>query len=291
MRFHPEGLPFVLAEAFINKKPIQPFVEMLNQTLVMFWLQNQTDVRLDVGGLISRYDGSRSFLRQITMGYGVERCLYFLCNEVHCISDKLKNHFVTSPEEWMYALEEIAGKPDRPELFIDRHSAAFISVKERRMIDPFLQELNAPEMFKRVLANIKTVATIQKRSRMEAFPGITGWIADILDPVYERFHDRELREKLAEKVSKLKETGDISKIIALVDNVETIQQDITEFRKAMREYHDLREEHTTLERKMSKTESYGRDTGREVAAIVSGVLAGILILAFSFLFFTKGGPF
>lgn len=291
MNMHPEGLPYVLAEAYITKKPVQPFVDIINQALVLFWLHHQADVRVDVGGLISRYDGCRSFLRQAQTGYGLERCLYFLCNELHCLSDRLKNYHVVSPESLMYAFEDMAGKPDRPEYFIDRHIAAFISVKDRRMIDPYLQDLAAPEDHKKIMANIKTLATIQKRSRMESFPGITAWIASILDPVYERFHDRETREKIARKIEKLKDTGDISKIAALLDNIETVQQDFSDFRKAMREYNDLREEAGALDRKMNKTETYGRDTGREVAAIFSGVLAGILMLAFAFLFFTKGGPF
>lgn len=291
MRFHPEGFPSVMAEHFVTKKPLNPIADILNQSLVLFWLHNQNDTRLDVGGLISRYDGSRSFLRQTALGYGIERCLYFLCPEVHCLSDSLKNYWVASPEDLLRAYEHMSASKDRPELFIDRHIAAFLSVKERRMIDPYLQELNAAEPFKKLLANLKTLATIQKRSNMEMFPGITRWIADIIGPVYERYHDRELREKLAQKVDKLKESGDISRMVALIDNIETIQGDMNDFRKAMREYQDLREEHATLERKMSKADSYGRDTGREVAAIFSGVLAGILMLAFAFLFFTRGGPF
>lgn len=291
MTMHPEGLPSVMANAYMTKQNMQYFVDIINQGLVMLWLQNQPDVRLDVGGLIARYDGSRSYLRQTIMGYGLERCLYFLCPELHCLSERLSPYFVTSPEELMRAYEDLSTKSSRPELFVDRHVAAFLSVKDRRMIDPFLNELNAPEYFKKVLANIKTVATIQKRSRMEAFPGISKWCADLLGPIYERYHDRDFRVKLKEKIEKAKETGDISKIIALIDNAETVQRDFIDFRRAMKEYHDLREEHNTLRHKMEKRDDYGRDIGREVAAVVSGVLAGILILAFSFLFFTKGGPF
>jgi hypothetical protein len=291
MKIHPEGFPVALHAAFVDKKNLQDFVELINNNTVMFWLNNQTDMRIDVGGLISRFDGCRSFLRQAQMGYGIERCLYFLCVEGQCLSDKLKNYYVLTPEELMYAFEDLSGRPERPELFIDRHVAAFLSVKDRRMIDPFMQELNAAEMFKRVMGNIKTLATIQKRSQMEMFPGITRWIADILPPVYERLHDREMREKLRRKMEKLKEVGDISRIAVILDNPEMVQRDIHAFRQAMQEYHELREEYATLEHKMRKKDTYGRDTGREVAAIVSCMLAGILMLAFTFLFFTGGGPF
>lgn len=291
MNMHPEGLPYVMAETCVHKKSLQVFGDLLNQTLVLYWLQNQTDVRLDIGGLIARYDGARSYLRQTQMGYGIERCLYSLCPEVQCLSDKLARYMVMSPEDLMFALEDLSQRSDRPETIIDRHVAAFLSVRDRRMIDPFLNDLNAAERHRKIMGNVKVLATIQKRSRMPDFPGITQWIANMIEPVYERFHDRELRDTLRKKMEKLKESGDISKVVSLFDSVQIAQQDFNDFRKAMREYHDLREEHETLETKMSKAQEYGRDTGQEVAAIVSGVLAGIMILAFSFLYFTKGIPF
>ena len=68
------------------------------------------------------------------------------------------------------------------------------------MIDPFLTELNSDEYYKKVLANVKIVATIQKRSRMEKFPALAHWIAEILDPVYERYHDRALRADLKKRI-------------------------------------------------------------------------------------------
>lgn len=291
MRLHPEGLPYVLAETAVKKKNLSVLGDILSQTLIMYWLQNQTDVRLDIGGLIARYDGARSFLRQTQMGYGMERCIYSLCPEIHCLSEHLVKYMVLSPEDLMYALEDMSAQSGKPDLVVDRHISAFLSVRDRRMVDPFLTELNAPERYKKVMANIKVLATIQKRSRMDMFPGITQWMVGALDPVYERFHDRELREAIRRKVEKIKDSGDISKIVSLFDNVQTAQQDFNDFRKAMREYHELRDEHSLLEHKMNKTKSYGRDTGREVAAIVSGVLAGILILAFAFLHFVKGGAF
>ena len=157
------------------------------------------------------------------------------------------------------------------------------------MIDPFLVEMGMDELHKRILANIKTLATIQKRSRMGPFPGIATWIADIAGPVYERYHDRELRESLRAKITKLQKEGDLGKIVSVLDDNDIKQADFLSFKKAMQEYNDLRNEETELTRKMEKPEHFGRDTGQEVAAVVSGVLAGIVVLAFAFLHFSRAG--
>lgn len=291
MKVHPEGFPYALAEAYILKRDLMPFVEIINQQLVMFWISAQQEVKVDVGNLITKFDSCRAFLRQNTLGYGMERCLYFLNPECQCISDRLQGYYVRNPEDMMFAFEDMADQPKRPDLFIDRHIAAFLSVKDRRMIDPFLQELNADEYYKKVLANIKIMATIQKRSRMQPFPGIAAWIADILEPVYERFHDRELRESLRQRVAKLKVTGDLVKIVTLLDDPELKQRDFLEFKKAMEEHRELSGEDAELKHKMDKPETFGRETGQEVAAIVSGLLAAIIILTFAFMHFSGGIDF
>lgn len=289
LKLNPEGLPCALAKAVYDGGDVAPFAEIVNHQLVIFWLQAQQDMRVDVGTLLPRYDACRTYLRQPTMGYGIERCLYFLNRECPCFSPKLKGFYVTTPEELMLAFEEIAKRPDRPALFIDRHIAAFLSVKDRKDVDAYFLELNAPEHYKRVLGNLKTIATIQQRGRMKPLPGVASWVADVVEPLYERYHDRTLRTALQEKVKKLKAGGDISKIAAVFDDADLRKKDFQGFRAAMIEYAKLREEHAELEEKMAKPESFGKETGNEVASVVSCFLAGVIILAFAFLYFTNKG--
>ncbi|PJB71098.1 MAG: hypothetical protein CO093_06050 [Alphaproteobacteria bacterium CG_4_9_14_3_um_filter_47_13] len=288
---HPEGIPYALAEAYILKRDIMPYVEIINHQLVMFWLTMQQDVKVDVGNLNSKFDSCRAFLRQTTIGYGIERCLYFLCPESPCVSDRLAGYYVRSPEEMMLAFEGISESTDKPKLFLDRNIAAFLSIKDRRNIDPFFPELNAPEIYTKILGNIKVLATIQKRSRLEPFPGIASWIAEILEPVYERYHDRELRVDIRKRIEKLKKTGDLTKIMTVLDDSEERRRDFYGFRAAMEEYRDLGIENTELVHRLGKPEIYSKETGQEVAAVVSGFLAAIVILVFAFIHFSKAGGF
>jgi len=284
---HPDGVGYSLAEAFVLKHDLQPYVDIINQQLVTYWTTNQTDIRIDIGSLVHRFDSCRAFLRQGNIGYGVERCLYHLCPEAPCMSDRLRKYSVHSPEDMMYAFEDMSSDPDRPELFIDRHIAAFISTKDRKDIDPYLGELNSEEYYKRVLGNLKVLATIQKRSQMEMFPGITKWLVSIIDPVLERYHDRDLRERMVKSVEKLKDSGDIMKMATIFDSGEVMQRDAVNFKISMKEHTDLQREYETLEKKMDTPAVFSREVGREIAAIVSGILAAIIILAFGFLYFVQ----
>lgn len=291
MNLHPDGVPNALAGAFYNNTDLMPFMDIINQKAIVFWLNCQIEDRADYGSLVSRFDSCRAFLRQKNIGYGIERCLYFLNPECPCLSEKLEGYYIRSPEDLMYAFEDMSRNSGRPDMFLDRHVVAFLSVKERQVVDSYLIELNSSEYFQRVLANIKCLASIQKRAKMEGFPGIANWISDILGPVYDRFHDKKLREKVQERIDKIKDSGDLMKIAAVLDNPETIQKDIIAFKKAMKAYHELQEDLENLEKRLETPETFGHRAGREVAAIFSAILSGIIISGFAFYFFMNGSPF
>jgi hypothetical protein len=278
----PDGVGTSLVEAYLMKRDIQAYIDFFMHYFITQWVDAQTQSVPDVSSLVSKFDGARAYLRQKGIGAGLEKCLYALNPEVHCLSEKIQKFHVRTPEDLMFALEKISTQSGRPTMFLDRHIVAFLSIKDRKNVDPYIHDLNAPEPYKRVLAEMKTLATIQKRSQMGAFPGIASWIADNLGPVYERFHDRELREDLRKKVDRLKDGGDLPKIVVLFDNPATYQEDNAAFRRAMRDYHDLEQETIEIQRELRDESSIGRDTARQVAAVVSGILAGIIILATAF---------
>ncbi len=285
----PEGFPDAMLEAVYFKKDLNPYVDIINNQFVMNWLSAQNDMRYDVGATVTRFDSCRAFMRQQGIVYGMERCLYFLADDAPCVSDRLREYYVRTPEDLLRAFEGLSARPDKPELFIDRHIAAFLSVRDRKVIDPYMADLNATEKFKRIMGNIKVLSTIQQRAKLGTFPGIGKWIASILDSYYERIHDRELRVKLRERMAKLAEGGDIGKMIAVLDNMEMKQKDFKEYRQAMIDYNRLREEATELERKLAQPAIYARDAAREYAAVIASLVAGLVIIVFIFIYLSRGG--
>jgi predicted ATP-dependent endonuclease of OLD family len=172
-------------------------------------------------------------------------------------------------------------KGNAPASFLDRHIVAFLSIKDRNMVDPFLIDVNSQEKHQQIMASLQTLAMIQSRSRMGKFPEITKTLAGMLDPIYERFHDRDLRESLKKKIEEIKELGDINKIKNILENSELNRKDFRSFRSAMIEYAELKKEKTRLEKKMTQEGEFGKSTGRQVAAMVSGFIGGIIILIFT----------
>jgi hypothetical protein len=271
------------------KRDLQTYIDYFMNYFITQWVDAQSSAVPDVSSLISKFDGARAFLRQKGLGNGLERCIYALNQEAPCLSEKLHKYYVRTPEEMMRAFEKMSSQPNRPAMFFDRHSVAFLSVKDRKNIDPYMHDLNAPETYRRILAEVKVLATIQKRSAMERFPGIAQWMLESLEPVYERFHDRELRTEIKKKAERMQESGDLPKIVLLFDNPAIYQEDNVNFRKAMRKYHELETELLETERDLGDEAVFGRETGRQIAALVAGVLALLAIFVAGFTAFGGGG--
>lgn len=291
LRMTGDGVGKALAHAMALRQDLQPYVDLFAQNIAFNWITVQENTTVDVGTLISRFDSCRSFIRHGKTGYGIERVVYLLCPEAHCLSEKLNEYYVTSPEDMIMAFEDLCRRNKAPHMFIDRHSAAFLSVKDSKVIDSYLFDLGSPEEHKRILGNLKTLATIQKRSKMQPFPGIAAAFMNVIDTLCASYRDREVRERLKKSIARYAAEGDLVRMAGILSDAELIARDMGAFREAMREYSELSKEYNNLEVKLADVSHFGKATGREIAAIVSSIIAAIIILGVSFMYFNSGQNF
>lgn len=282
-----DGIGTALVESLHLKQDIQRYMELFSQGIALTWLNTTKSTSVDPGLLIAKYDQCRNFIRHGKPGYGLERCIYILAPECPCLSEKLRPYFVRSPEDMIRAFEDMCQKGNAPAMFLDRHSMAFLSVKEQKIIDPFLFDLSAKEEFRKVLGNLKCLAALQKRSNMPNYPGIAKVFAEALPAVYERYHDRDAREKIEAAMKKYIAEGDLSKMAALLANADMNKEDYIAFRRAMKEYSDLSREYRLLTQRLADKNKFGVSAGREISAVVSGVIAAFAIAVSSFFFLSQ----
>ena len=139
------------------------------------------------------------------------------------------------------------------------------------------------------MANLRCLAVLQKRTNLQKFPNIAKALASRLPAVYKRYHDKRVRDRLKEGVEKHVKSGDLVKIAALLDSPDVQEKDFLGFRRAMQEYADLRQEKTELELQLEEEGKFGRSTGKEFAALVSGCIAIIVMLVTTYMFFVDKG--
>ena len=267
----------VLACSIAKGEDVQNFVKVFTQNIALRWASAQIERNAEIPGLYAKLDAARTFLRQDRLGYGIERCMYALCPEAHCMSDKLKSYYVNSPEAMMDAFEDMCSKNKAPATFLDRHSAAYLFAKDSGSIETYMSDLNSKDAHRRIMGNLKALSTVQKRGRLPGFPHVAHAFLDMLEPVFARYHDREVRERLQSEVQRFAQSGDLVKMATLLDSSGLRSKDREGFRAAQAEYFALTEEYQKLERSLLNKTTFGRATGKNAAAVISCILAAIII--------------
>ena len=290
--FLPDGFGMALAEAYAQKKDLNVYAEVLDQNLVMFWLNAQNDKTIDYGSISNRFESCRSILRNRGYGFGLERCLYFLNSASPCMSSRLEKFYVKTPEEMVLAFEKLCkDKEISTDLLLDRHSVAFLSVKDSRILDAYLIELNAKEKYKNILANVWAISNIQKRYEMPPLPNIADHVVKIMGPVLERFHDRDLRNRMKKEFDKIKRSGDLSRVSSILENPEIIETDSKMFFRSMGQFRKMEKEKLKLENRLERKGEMGGNLGRTTAAIISTLIGGLGIMTLALLELVEAGVF
>lgn len=278
-----DGIGTALAKAVALKKPLAPFAEMISNGIAMNWLAAQERPGSDTVGMHSKLEMCKRFLRSNRVGEGLERVLYLLCPDAPCFSEALADYCVIRPGDLLPAFEDLCKKNRAPGSFLDRHSVAFLMQRDSRVIEPYVFDLNTNDRSRKIMANLRCLAAIQNRYDAADAPFITKAIAAMAPVVFERFHDRTLREKLKKSVEECAEAGDLQRLAAILDNKEMVNRDLSDFGKAVQEYGAIEKERKAIEAGLEKRD-FGLEAGQEWSAIVSSAFSGISILIVSIMF-------
>lgn len=282
--FRPDAIGHYLAQAMIKNQDVNAFANLLSKSTIINWISRSVDPSIDRVGLISRFDSCRNYLKQKKIGYGIERCLYTLSPNVHCLSEKLKGYVVRSSEDMIVAFEKICEKGAEPDFFLDRHSVAFLAAREQRTIEGSLYDLASDQQHKRIAANLVCFALAQKRANIKALPALGQSFMKQMPLILEHFHDREMRKVLEKEIGKYAKEGNLYKMAELIANPETFNRDLHTFKYAMVEYKRLKQDLETLDKKLEDKNNYGKKAAGEVAAFVSVLLSGIIITLLTVMF-------
>ncbi len=273
-----EGISTALAEAFVTNQNLPTYAELFSGTLLSYWMTTLTDLNHDMANFVTRFDACRNYIKQPGPGFGLERILYFLNPDVHCLSPVISRYYARSPEEFLQACEDLASDPARrPPRLMDRHSIAFLCVKDRKVAEPYIYDLSSNEPYRYALGTLQCLAAIQRYYRQPMLKNLTQWMADFIEPVFDRFHDRDVRRDLRKKINEVRDKGDLGKLLAIIDNAELLRTDLLHFRQAMRNYRALVAEKENLSVRVNESQFYGRREGRETSVLVAGVVATLMI--------------
>jgi len=289
LTFNVMGFGNLVVNALQTKNDISTYVDIIKSGIISFWNKSCFSANIGIGEVITRIDNSQKFLGQTAIGSGIERSVYYLSPMCPCLSEKLDKFYVRTAEDYLNALEKMSGQKDRPEWFLDRHIVAFLSVRDKSIIEPFLSDISATERYRHRKGALKILAAIQKRDKMPALPGVGIWMAGMMNLLIDRFHDREKRQRIAEQLEKIKGQGNLDKILMLFDSFEEIHIDTKNFSEMIKYNQNLRKEYFVLENELENNKKFGVEAGQQTASLVSGIIAGIVITVYLIFTLARGG--
>ena len=285
----PNGLVGGLVDAILTGKDIKVYVELIKHRYAWTWLGFKENMANDTLDLLRIFDLCSKIINRSGASNGVERCIYELSADIPCLSPLFKKKYVADMADMTKALDETVGTMDQSTSLIDRHMASFISCRDNKDQTGLIGLIQGTDKIRRSLAMITLFQNIQVRYYKKPLVALAKRLSVDAERVIERYHNAELADGIRKRIQETVEKGDITKLLSLVDNPQVVNQDKLEFEHARQEYFLLKQEHTNISARLDGNKKHGGAMGRELAAVISGVLAGILIATLLLLTVTKGG--
>lgn len=277
----PSGIPQMLAEAVITGNNLQTISEIITNQFASFWVDLQTEIKTELVPQTQQLERARNYIEKTSLGNGVERALYETNPALPCLSPFLKDQCVTSPKKLLPALERLAAGGLRPSDPIDRHIAAFLIVRDRQSEALFFAMGPNESPIRRGLALLKLYGEMQYRHGPETLPALAAWLYPLVEPGIKRFLSKPYQEKVRRLAKEAVDKGDLAALLRVVDSPEHVEQDRQQFLGARKMYEDIQQEITNIESRISNRDSFAREVGRPVAAIIASLLA-LSVLFFEF---------
>ncbi len=279
-----DGVGYAMTAAIHDSDLRAAVTEIISARLPMHWVAaqgkpNSEDVR--IAQSMERLPG---VIEQGAVGLGFERCLYELNPAMRCLSPMFEREFVVDISEVMPALDRLGQTPDRPDMPFDRHLIGFIAARSKRWSEELLRPLASPDTIIRAIGLLRLFSYVQENNEVGPVPGFAGWMAVMLSPVLDNYHHRTRRQRVQSKVQAAAESGILSELLAVVDDLAERQADNYGFHQASEEYRQIEAELTDMETNVDQREDDARMMGEQIAAVIGSVLVCI-VTAITFLVF------
>ncbi|HEY5598949.1 MAG TPA: hypothetical protein VIK47_09110 [Kiloniellales bacterium] len=280
-----DGVAQCFAAEFQDPEHRNTFVEMMRAKLPQIYLQSMGGSRAEQAALMKTFDMINYFIDRPQIGLGLERALYESNRGWPCQSPLIKREYVCEVEDLLPALDRVARHETTGEP-MDRHIAAFCAARLRSFSERTLRMLaNTGDQPTYRLAILHILAEVHRAVGTELrFPHLSRWMASLMEPVVEQFHNRAYRERLGDEIQQASRKGDLLQLQFLVDNLEAQTQDSRGYEKARTEYANLAQAIAWLENGGLTAPARVLEKGRQSATFISAMVSGVLIVALTVIY-------
>lgn len=280
----PLGFGTLLAVIMGTKSDPKLFAECIMREVPHIWYETRPEYDPSNTTIDNMFKDLKAYLQQQALGYGLERLLYDLNEELPCQSPLVADSFVVEIVELLPALELTAKKIDSRSLPMDRHIAAFIACRFDYNVERQITALNDKTAQNQLLGLISLLGTVQWRLGPESLPALASWLGTHLQPVVASYHSRERRRDMEKELPRLVRSGNLPELFAYIDNVEERRRDEDGYMLARAEFAACSQEAGEIEQGGDRRSEEATRYGHQAAGVLSMMMA---LLAVTVLFIIR----
>lgn len=269
-----EGLGPLLSGLLRDPNGAQPFAQLINSDLPLYWIDKRYGDGPDSRLLVKTVDRLRYLLRRQTPGSGLERCLYELNSAQPCLSPAIESHYVVEADQLLPALEAVAATRDRPAFPIDRHIAAFIAARFRQGSEDHVEATGSrdqPE--KAILGALRALATMQWRLGPPQLPHLTAWLGKLCEAAIDSYHGIALRAQLRDQLGRVIRKGSLAELLNFIDDKSLRETDKQGYQQAIAAFAQTEAEIERLSAEGAVLEDRANALAARIATVVSVTVA------------------
>jgi hypothetical protein len=278
-RVHLDGFGAALAVAMLRKDALNPFADFINKDLCRHYIAAQSRVAAEHAQFEQVYKDLKNFLKDQSMGAGIERCVYELNEWQFCMSTHIDRMYVMEVKGVLNALDQAAKTANVKTWPIDRHVASFLRARYAKGTSAQLDAMNDPRPDRGAIGMLSVLAIIQWRLGPEALYGLAGWVGALMGPVVESYHNRNKRRELEKDIPKYVRKGNLAEFYNYLDNPQERQKDAEEFGWAKTEYAAADKQIYDLEHGQGERQESAVRVGRQAAAVFAAILMMLTFVA------------
>lgn len=278
IRVFPAGLGHALSLAMLRGGNVQIFGEIIRERYAWAWLNqkevtNPTDNRMEN---VHMFDNAAKMIVRRGINYGLERCLYELCPDTPCLSDYFKGYYVPDCQAVLSSLNDVASEYKDGKA-IDRHIASFVTTRDSRDNSGLIVLLEGHDPIKRNLSLITLYQQMQRRYNLQKLVGLAEWLTKEAHEVAQRFRNIDDRNNILRQLPKDIATGSLTKVLGTIDNPVMVRKDEYNFALAVQQFQIYGRERDMIRYQLFNNPRYGFTTGRQIALVISMLIAAVVI--------------
>jgi eukaryotic-like serine/threonine-protein kinase len=274
-----DGFGTALVAAFRGRGSVQQIAEAMGGRLPQFWFSAQSGLKPELVPILKGFERMRLHLEDRRPGFGIERIVYEMNPNLHCLSPTIEADYVEQAGDVLPALERVSERRPDDDFQVDRHLAAFIAARYRSSGTDWFDALNSLDPAQRVLGALYLLTRLQTFKGPAAVPALAKRIGRQLPLVIDRYHNRARRKRLNAELPKIVAKGNLVDILNLVDSSADRVRDLQGFQQAQRDYAAIDRELDLLVHEAPRRPEKAAELGARYAAATASFLAWLVALS------------